>query len=186
MDDVYGLTLEGACRALILAHEGWDDPPELYFAYRDRGHVRLSRTQLIETIALHARAEGTSLRTPGEVLAGIAARCLEWNVRAAAEGTDMIGIALYVETVRVDRAAGDVAEQDQVRAYTRDRKLWTHPRAKEFREVYGLESGQPMLILDLPREGGQVERLGSKMTGGVPSGLKAIANAVVPNYQERD
>jgi hypothetical protein len=67
----------------------------------------------------------------------------------------------------------------------RDRKLWTHPGAQQFREVYGLESGQPMLVLDLPRGGGEIEKLPG-MTGGIASGLRAIANAVVPNYEERN
>lgn len=185
MDDIYGVTMEAACEALLRSHEGWDEPPELYFAYRHEGIVRMSRTELIITVALHAKAAGRPPYTPGELLAGIAATCLAWNVREAAMGTDMIGVALYDETIRVAHDDSDTADSDQIRAYVRDRKLWTHPRAEEYREVYGLETGQPVLVLDVPRRGGQIERV-PNMTGAVASGMRAIANAVVPDYQERD
>lgn len=185
MDDVYGVTMEAACEALLRAHTGWDEPSDLYFAYRHEGIVRLGRTELLLTVALHAKAEGLPPYRPGELLAGIAATCLAWNVREAARGTDMIGIALYNEAIRVAHDDEDVADADQIRAYVRDRKLWTHPRALEYREVYVLETGQPLLVLDLPRGGGQIERV-ENMTGAVASGMRAIANAVVPDYEERD
>lgn len=184
---MYGLTLEGACRAVLLARDedDWGNPVDLYLAYAENGQWRLSRTQLILTMIMRDLADGGRRRTPGELLHAVAATCEEWGVREAAPHT-LRGVALYSEGVVVIHDHDDVGDSDQIHAHQRDRTLHTHPRAEDRRHCYGLEAGQPPFVLDLPRHGGrEIERL-PNMTGQVIDGLRAIANALVPHYQERN